>query len=278
MSYIDAKAKLEEEGEREAENDLAEISRAVDAKLGSEKKGASSRQLQKDSKKKKKEQGSLSRKAPSAARSRSPAAAFSTLSAKERFQKTTDLKDKAETAALLNEENEDQRLELHRYYHSVEIATARVDAVLAKLDAPMRSHHGRSAFEEEISGWQKELCLDDHTEYAPVTFNEKRDNVVRGELNRELVRLQVSVRVDHLCCFRSLLLRWFIATRGKRTRGNSAQLASLLLLSGFILFCHSNRRQCLFPPPLSLSLSHLLLVFPLSPFSPCLPSSPSSLS
>jgi hypothetical protein len=78
--------------------------------------------------------------------------------------------------------NSDQKLELHRYYHSVDIASARVDAVLAKLDAPMRAKG--SVLEKQIGGWQKELCLDDHPEYVAVRFDEKRDRHMRGELNR----------------------------------------------------------------------------------------------
>ena len=59
-------------------------------------------------------------------------------------------------------------MELKQYYNNVEIASARVDAVLNKLSAP--TCLVKSSMTTAISSWQAELNLDAHADYPSVSF------------------------------------------------------------------------------------------------------------
>ena len=83
---------------------------------------------------------------------------------------------------------------LRNYYHEIEIAAARVDSVLSKLDAPPQG--GRSELASEIVTWQSELRLDDHPEYARVRFAEAHDATNKLFLQREIERLQDNIESD----------------------------------------------------------------------------------
>ncbi|GMH69107.1 hypothetical protein TrLO_g1992, partial [Triparma laevis f. longispina] len=87
-----------------------------------------------------------------------------------------------------------QNSDIRNYYHSVEIASARVDAILAKLDAP--SKVAENELTQKIDSWQSELQLDDHPEYKSVSFNDSRNAVNLAEIGREIGRLQDDIVSD----------------------------------------------------------------------------------
>ena len=179
MQHIEAVARAKVEGEEEGGRDLEEIQRAVrdGMREGGTTKGSTNGSAQEHT------QGHTQRHTQEHKKS--------ITTGKSR---TTDNNSTTPASSDSSSFTQSAKLELNRYYHSVDIATARCSAVLSKLNAPLRA--ANSTVAAQIAEWQKELHLDDHADYSSVRFNEKSVALARGECSRELLRLQENLNTD----------------------------------------------------------------------------------
>ncbi|GMI32061.1 hypothetical protein TrCOL_g9160 [Triparma columacea] len=83
---------------------------------------------------------------------------------------------------------------LKNFFHEVEIASARVETVLNKLDAP--SIAIENELTREIDAWKSELELDDHPDIIPVRFSEPGQKKKVNHLEVELDRLQSDIEAE----------------------------------------------------------------------------------
>ena len=104
------------------------------------------------------------------------------------------IKKKKANALLTQERKAQQSHLLKNFFHEVEIASARVDTVLNKLDAAPIGMENELT--RKIDAWKSELGLDDHPDIIPVRFDEPGQKKKVNHLEVELDRLQEDIEAE----------------------------------------------------------------------------------